>query len=288
MTTVTGLLVLSVYSVALSWCVSLPQWPGPGVQGISGGVEQTGGDPDGVQGLWRSPDDGIAVNSADDPVLVAARKLHFDVHKNQAVADNKGPPVPSSSSSQHQTGGQLVLGSAGGAGPSNINSIQKHHRALQFSRSSKDSGVDANTGNTDNNSLILSRHKGSSSSRSSYNSDKSKILQNINKHNEAVKTMKVSESPSTFYLDEDTYEDSDEYGGSRLSGQEYLQGPGVRSHPANSTWRRRLPGAIIIGVKKAGTRALLEFLRIHPDVRAPGPEPHFFDTNYKKGLDWYR
>ena len=52
--------------------------------------------------------------------------------------------------------------------------------------------------------------------------------------------------------------------------------------------QRRLPQAIIIGAKKAGTRALLEFLRIHPDVRAPGPEPHFFDRYYHKGLTWYR
>ena len=51
---------------------------------------------------------------------------------------------------------------------------------------------------------------------------------------------------------------------------------------------RRLPDVIIIGVKKCGTRALLEFLRVHPDVRAPGPEVHFFDRHYDKGLDWYR
>ena len=51
---------------------------------------------------------------------------------------------------------------------------------------------------------------------------------------------------------------------------------------------RKLPQAIIIGVKKGGTRALLEFLRIHPDVRAPGPEPHFFDRHYHRGLEWYR
>ena len=51
---------------------------------------------------------------------------------------------------------------------------------------------------------------------------------------------------------------------------------------------RRLPQAIIIGVKKCGTRALLEYLRIHPDIKAPGPEPHFFDRNYHLGLDWYR
>lgn len=52
--------------------------------------------------------------------------------------------------------------------------------------------------------------------------------------------------------------------------------------------RCRLPDAIIIGVKKGGTRALLEFLKVHPDIRAPGPEIHFFDRHYHKGLDWYR
>ncbi|KAJ7305714.1 hypothetical protein JRQ81_010080 [Phrynocephalus forsythii] len=51
---------------------------------------------------------------------------------------------------------------------------------------------------------------------------------------------------------------------------------------------KRLPQALIVGVKKGGTRALLEALRAHPDVRAVGTEPHFFDRNYDKGLDWYR
>jgi hypothetical protein len=54
------------------------------------------------------------------------------------------------------------------------------------------------------------------------------------------------------------------------------------------TTRRRLPQAIIIGVKKGGTRALLEFLKAHPDVRAPNPEIHFFDRHYDRGLEWYR
>ncbi|XP_048482644.1 heparan sulfate glucosamine 3-O-sulfotransferase 3B1 [Plutella xylostella] len=52
--------------------------------------------------------------------------------------------------------------------------------------------------------------------------------------------------------------------------------------------RRRLPDALIIGVKKCGTRALLEFLRLHPDVRAAGSEVHFFDKFYHKGFEWYR
>lgn len=57
---------------------------------------------------------------------------------------------------------------------------------------------------------------------------------------------------------------------------------------SDSHQTKKLPNAIIIGVKKCGTRALLEFLRVHPDVRATGPEPHFFDKHYEEGLEWYR
>jgi [heparan sulfate]-glucosamine 3-sulfotransferase 3 len=51
---------------------------------------------------------------------------------------------------------------------------------------------------------------------------------------------------------------------------------------------RQLPSALIIGVKKGGTRALLEFMRLHPDIRAAGSEVHFFDYHYAKGFHWYR
>lgn len=51
---------------------------------------------------------------------------------------------------------------------------------------------------------------------------------------------------------------------------------------------RRLPDVLLIGVKKSGTRALLEFIRVHPDVRAAGNEIHFFDRHYSFGLNWYR
>ncbi|XP_017776166.1 PREDICTED: heparan sulfate glucosamine 3-O-sulfotransferase 3A1 [Nicrophorus vespilloides] len=51
---------------------------------------------------------------------------------------------------------------------------------------------------------------------------------------------------------------------------------------------RQLPNALIVGVKKGGTRALLEFIRVHPDVRAAGNEIHFFDKYYSKGFEWYR
>lgn len=70
------------------------------------------------------------------------------------------------------------------------------------------------------------------------------------------------------------------------SAKESSPGSGI---PVSNTFgTKRFPQAIIIGVKKGGTRALLEFLRIHPDVRAVGAEPHFFDRFYDKGLEWYR
>lgn len=65
---------------------------------------------------------------------------------------------------------------------------------------------------------------------------------------------------------------------------------GLEANTSGKEWTatRRLPQAIIIGVKKGGTRALLEFLRLHPDIRALGSEPHFFDRHYARGMDWYR
>ncbi|XP_029201810.2 heparan sulfate glucosamine 3-O-sulfotransferase 1-like [Acropora muricata] len=53
---------------------------------------------------------------------------------------------------------------------------------------------------------------------------------------------------------------------------------------------RRLPNALVVGVRKGGTRAVLDFLSRHPSVKACPREVHFFDQqeNYKRGLDWYR
>lgn len=52
--------------------------------------------------------------------------------------------------------------------------------------------------------------------------------------------------------------------------------------------QKRFPVVIIIGVKKGGTRALLEMLKLHPRICACGPEMHFFDRYDVKGLPWYR
>lgn len=53
---------------------------------------------------------------------------------------------------------------------------------------------------------------------------------------------------------------------------------------------KNLPQAIIIGVKKCGTRALLKFISTHPTVTAAPTEIHFFDSikNFQNGLHWYR
>lgn len=55
--------------------------------------------------------------------------------------------------------------------------------------------------------------------------------------------------------------------------------------PPNMT--QHLPEVIIIGAKKGGTRALIEFLKLHPQLKAAGPEIHFFNKHYDKGVDWY-
>lgn len=57
--------------------------------------------------------------------------------------------------------------------------------------------------------------------------------------------------------------------------------------PANTT--RHLPDIIIIGVRKSGTRALIEMLSLHSDVVAAQNEVHFFDwdSHYRRGVDWY-
>ncbi|XP_060883792.1 heparan sulfate glucosamine 3-O-sulfotransferase 3B1b [Labrus mixtus] len=87
-------------------------------------------------------------------------------------------------------------------------------------------------------------------------------------------------------LDTDWEEMRDDLRGEQQ--QQRAPEPSAMSSFSNGSGSKKLPQAIIIGVKKGGTRALLEFLRVHPDIRAVGAEPHFFDRNYDNGLEWYR
>uniref|UniRef100_A0A5S6Q973 Sulfotransfer_1 domain-containing protein n=1 Tax=Trichuris muris TaxID=70415 RepID=A0A5S6Q973_TRIMR len=54
--------------------------------------------------------------------------------------------------------------------------------------------------------------------------------------------------------------------------------------------KRPLPSCLIIGARKGGTRAMLQFLSLHPKIRIVPQEVHYFDDNatYNKGVEWYR
>ncbi|XP_076440833.1 heparan sulfate glucosamine 3-O-sulfotransferase 1-like [Babylonia areolata] len=60
------------------------------------------------------------------------------------------------------------------------------------------------------------------------------------------------------------------------------------AHLRYSHTKRQLPQCLIIGARKAGTRALLYFLNRHSQIQTAGREIHFFDKNFHLGLDWYR
>ncbi len=57
-----------------------------------------------------------------------------------------------------------------------------------------------------------------------------------------------------------------------------------------SAGRRMLPDYLIAGGQRCGTTSLQKYLIQHPDVVPPGVLKgiHYFDTNYDKGLAWYR
>lgn len=57
----------------------------------------------------------------------------------------------------------------------------------------------------------------------------------------------------------------------------------------NCDVKRRLPGCIIIGTPKSGTKALIEFIGAHPDVEIAQGEAKFFNRNdnYYKGYQHY-
>ncbi|XP_032877031.1 heparan sulfate glucosamine 3-O-sulfotransferase 5 [Amblyraja radiata] len=83
-----------------------------------------------------------------------------------------------------------------------------------------------------------------------------------------------------------------------LRALQYKRGLTYDLHSGNTTKEQirlhnmvqQLPQAIIIGVRKGGTRALLEMLNLHPAVVKASQEIHFFDNdgNYAKGIEWYR
>ncbi|XP_075257840.1 heparan sulfate glucosamine 3-O-sulfotransferase 1-like [Convolutriloba macropyga] len=96
----------------------------------------------------------------------------------------------------------------------------------------------------------------------------------------------ISRSPIYTNLSHEHYNKSDDAVTSKMNN---------RIEKSNSFWKAAefrgccLPNTIIIGAKKAGTRALINFLKIHPEVAIAPNEVHFFDReeNYSRGLKWY-
>uniref|UniRef100_A0A1I7YG86 Sulfotransfer_1 domain-containing protein n=1 Tax=Steinernema glaseri TaxID=37863 RepID=A0A1I7YG86_9BILA len=77
-----------------------------------------------------------------------------------------------------------------------------------------------------------------------------------------------------------------------LPGQ-YYDSDGLIHSQANSAEPghfQHMPDCLIIGVRKGGTRALLDAMALHPQIRVARKEVHFFDYNdaYNKGTEWYR
>lgn len=50
----------------------------------------------------------------------------------------------------------------------------------------------------------------------------------------------------------------------------------------------RLPAFMVIGAEKAATTWVSQQLRAHPSLWLPKAEPHYFSSEYHRGIDWYR
>ena len=68
----------------------------------------------------------------------------------------------------------------------------------------------------------------------------------------------------------------------------------MKTHPSiANTVEKKLPGVIVVGVKKCGTGALIEVLRMHPGIASPPydkTEILFCGPEYlmERGLDYYK
>jgi hypothetical protein len=79
--------------------------------------------------------------------------------------------------------------------------------------------------------------------------------------------------------------------GTKTSESDKCDVPAPSNNPGDQviTLARRFPHIIIIGFGKAGTRALYQMIRMHPDVVGPSHELRFFsnDLKYKQGVHAY-
>ena len=113
-------------------------------------------------------------------------------------------------------------------------------------------------------------------------------LQNNHKNNNNRLNFEGGEDSNNYVVEDDQDSDNSHHEYDTEEGYVNKNRRKIEITKSLPTGTKKLPTALIIGVKKGGTRALLEFIRVHPDVRAPGPEIHFFDRHFHRGIDWYR
>jgi len=92
----------------------------------------------------------------------------------------------------------------------------------------------------------------------------------------------TTESIDDFLEDEDDSEEDSEDAFSDIEDEDMICS-GYNAVPRH----KKLPEAVVIGVRKGGTRALLEFINMNSRIRRAKSETHFYDNNYEKGRSWY-
>lgn len=62
--------------------------------------------------------------------------------------------------------------------------------------------------------------------------------------------------------------------------------------PANERCKRRLPVCVVIGVAKSGSREIMDFMSLHPNIEiywhAATYENPYFANKYHKGVEWFK
>ena len=68
-----------------------------------------------------------------------------------------------------------------------------------------------------------------------------------------------------------------------------------KSETEGNMWRNdsKLPGVLVVGIKKCGTGAIIEILKMHPEIAAPCytcTDVEFFNNDelYRLGTDYYK
>ena len=73
------------------------------------------------------------------------------------------------------------------------------------------------------------------------------------------------------------------------SARATIENTAVRAGCTLGSADRALPALVVLGAQKAGTTSFYHYLSQHPETVTPSrKEVHYFDNNYRRGLNWYR